>query len=39
MVYKHSFKEGIAVVPNHGMNKDLSIGTAKNILKQDEIEL
>ncbi len=39
MVYKHPSKEGIAVVPNHGMNKDLSIGTAKNILKQAEIDL
>jgi predicted RNA binding protein YcfA (HicA-like mRNA interferase family) len=39
MVYKHPTKGGTAVVPNHGMSKDLSIGTARNILKQADIEL
>ena len=38
MVYNHLGKEGIVVVPNHGMNKDLKIGTAENILKQAGIK-
>lgn len=33
-IYKHPEKEGIAVVPNHGQNKDIPIGTAQSILKQ-----
>jgi predicted RNA binding protein YcfA (HicA-like mRNA interferase family) len=33
-IYKHPNKSGIVVVPDHGANKDLAIGTEINILKQ-----
>lgn len=34
MIYKHSFKKGIVVVPNHGLSRDLKKGTEISILKQ-----
>ena len=34
MIYKHSFKKGIVVVPNHGLNSDIKKGTENSILKQ-----
>ena len=34
MVYTHSTKNGIVVVPNHGMNEDVKKGTENSILKQ-----
>ena len=37
-IYKHSDKEGIVVVPNHGLNKDVKVGTGINILKQAGIK-
>lgn len=33
-VYKHKTKEGIVVVPDHGQNKDIQLGTENSILKQ-----
>ena len=33
-VYKHRIKEGIVVVPDHGQNKDIQLGTENSILKQ-----
>lgn len=33
-IYRHPIKTGIAVVPNHGMNKELKEGTVQSILKQ-----
>jgi predicted RNA binding protein YcfA (HicA-like mRNA interferase family) len=33
-VYKHKIKEGIVVVPDHGQNKDVLLGTENSILKQ-----
>ena len=34
MIYRHPTKPGIAVVPNHGLNKELKPGTEDEILKQ-----
>jgi predicted RNA binding protein YcfA (HicA-like mRNA interferase family) len=34
MVYIHTIKKGIVVVPSHGMNSDLKKGTENSILKQ-----
>ena len=34
MIYKHTRKKGIVVVPNHGMNSDTEKGTENTILKQ-----
>ena len=34
MVYRHSYKKGIVVVPNHGLNSDVKKGTENSILKQ-----
>ncbi len=33
-IYKHTYKKGIVVVPNHGMNSDIKKGTENSILKQ-----
>ena len=33
-IYQHPIKEGIVVVPDHGLNKDLAKGTENSILKQ-----
>jgi len=33
-VYKHETKTGIVVVPDHGRNKDVLLGTENSILKQ-----
>ena len=33
-VYRHHTKPGIAVVPDHGINKELKPGTEQPILKQ-----
>jgi predicted RNA binding protein YcfA (HicA-like mRNA interferase family) len=33
-VYKHKKKEGIVVLPEHGQNKDIRLGTVNSILKQ-----
>ncbi|MCF8357593.1 MAG: type II toxin-antitoxin system HicA family toxin [Prolixibacteraceae bacterium] len=33
-VYKHKTKNGIVVVPYHGQNKDVLLGTENSILKQ-----
>jgi predicted RNA binding protein YcfA (HicA-like mRNA interferase family) len=38
MVFKHPFKQGIVVVPNHGLNHDVPIGTLNSILKQAELK-
>ena len=34
MIYRHPTKPGIAVIPNHGLNKELKPGTEDEILKQ-----
>ncbi len=34
MIYKHVYKTGIVVVPNHGLNSDIKKGTENSILKQ-----
>ncbi len=33
-IYKHSYKKGIVVVPNHGLSNDVKKGTENSILKQ-----
>ncbi|SFE20446.1 type II toxin-antitoxin system HicA family toxin [Spirosoma endophyticum] len=33
-IYRHPTKPGIAVVPDHGLNKELKPGTEQSILKQ-----
>ena len=33
-IFRHSSKQGIVVVPDHGQNKDLAKGTENSILKQ-----
>ena len=33
-VYRHPVKQGIVVVPDHGMNKELKPGTEQSILRQ-----
>ena len=33
-VYKHKTKDGIVVVPDQGLNKDILMGTENSILKQ-----
>jgi predicted RNA binding protein YcfA (HicA-like mRNA interferase family) len=33
-IYKHPYKKGIVVVPDHGMNIDVKKGTENSILKQ-----
>lgn len=33
-IYTHKVKQGIVVVPDHGMNKDIAKGTENSILKQ-----
>lgn len=33
-IYRHPTKPGIAIVPDHGMNKELKQGTEQSILKQ-----
>ena len=33
-IYKHPEKEGIVVVPDHGLNKDVARGTENSIMKQ-----
>ncbi|MBN1925610.1 MAG: type II toxin-antitoxin system HicA family toxin [Prolixibacteraceae bacterium] len=33
-IYKHKVKDGIVVVPDHGLNKDVLLGTENSILKQ-----
>jgi predicted RNA binding protein YcfA (HicA-like mRNA interferase family) len=33
-IYKHSSKNGIVVLPDHGKNKDIAKGTENSILKQ-----
>ena len=38
MVYKHPVKQGIVVIPNHGLNHDIPIGTLASILKQAELK-
>lgn len=38
MIFNHFDKKGTVIVPNHGQNKDLKIGTAENILKQAELK-
>lgn len=38
MVFEHSIKKGIVVVPNHGMNEDVKKGTEKSIFKQAGLE-
>jgi len=37
-VYKHPSKDGIVVVPDHGRNKDVLMGTENSILKQAELK-
>lgn len=34
LIYKHPVKSGIVIVANHGLNKDIPIGTENSILKQ-----
>ncbi len=34
IVFSHPVKNGIVVVPNHGMNSDVKLGTEISILKQ-----
>jgi predicted RNA binding protein YcfA (HicA-like mRNA interferase family) len=38
IIYKHPGKDGIVVVPNHGLSKDVKVGTANSILKQAGIK-
>lgn len=33
-VFTHPVKKGIVVVPDHGANQDLAIGTENSIMKQ-----
>jgi len=33
-IYRHPDKQGIVVIPDHGLNKDLAKGTENSILKQ-----
>lgn len=33
-IYQHPVKQGIVVIPDHGLNKDLAKGTENSILKQ-----
>ena len=37
-IYKHPEKEGIVVVPDHGVNKDVAKGTENSILKQADMK-
>jgi predicted RNA binding protein YcfA (HicA-like mRNA interferase family) len=37
IIYKHPDKDGV-VVPNHGLSKDVKVGTANSILKQAGIK-
>lgn len=38
VIYKHPDKDGIVVVPNYGLSKDVKVGTANSILKQAGIK-
>jgi predicted RNA binding protein YcfA (HicA-like mRNA interferase family) len=38
MVFKHPVKKGHVVIPNHGLNHDVAIGTVNSVLKQAELK-